>query len=284
MTEIIGSLADIAGSYDTLYCDLWGCLHNGQAPYPAAVDALLGFRKGGGAVVLLTNAPRPSDSVIRQLDRMGLPRDAWDVVASSGDAAEEAMNAGAVGRLVWHLGPEKDDSLFRSGMVERVDMAAADGIVCTGLFDEFEESPEDYRGRLMMAKQNRLTMLCANPDIVVDYGDRRIWCAGALAELYEGLGGTVLQVGKPHPPIYDLAARRLAIARPEAGNRILAVGDGIATDIAGAAVEGIDAIFVTGGLAADRFGPDVENPDPALLSEYLAAVPHRPRFAIGRLR
>ncbi|RLL72911.1 TIGR01459 family HAD-type hydrolase [Paenirhodobacter hankyongi] len=292
MTRIVQSLAEISAPYDALFCDLWGCLHNGVAPFPAAVAALQDFRAKGGRVVLLTNAPRPAKYVIATLDRLGVPRDAWDLVVSSGDAAQDAMFAGAVGRKVWHLGPEKDNGFFEEvpeawqGQpgVERVSLAEAEGIVCTGPFDEMNEVPEDYRPRFLLAKTRGLPMLCANPDIVVDMGETRIYCAGALAALYEDMGGEALYFGKPHPPIYDLARRRLAALGVAEDARLLAIGDGVNTDVAGAAGEGIDVLFVTGGLAADQFGPDIESPDAELLDTWLAARQQAPQFAIGRLR
>jgi HAD superfamily hydrolase (TIGR01459 family) len=292
MTQIVPSLAEISAPYDVLFCDLWGCLHNGVAPFPAAVAALQGFRARGGKVVLLTNAPRPSRFVIATLDRMGVPRDAWDLVVSSGDAAQDAMLAGAVGRKIWHLGPGKDDGFFTEippewqgqADFERVPFDEAEGIVCTGPFDEMTEVPEDYRSRFLLAKTRGLPMLCANPDIVVDMGETRIYCAGALAALYEEMGGTAMYFGKPHPPIYDLARRKLSAAGGVDDSRILAIGDGINTDVSGAAGEGIDMLFVTGGLAADQFGPDVEAPDAELLATWLAARQRDPLFTIGMLR
>ena len=289
MSKIIQSLSQIGADYDVLFCDLWGCLHNGKQPYPAAVAALQAFRAGGGKVVLMTNAPRPNQFVIAQLDRMGVPRDAWDIVVSSGDAAQEAMFAGAVGRKVWHIGTEKDDGFFDdipgefadAPPVHRVSLEEAEGIVATGPFDELTETPGDYHDRLMAARDRGLPMLCANPDVIVDMGETRIYCAGALAEYYEGLGGQSLYFGKPHPPIYD-RARRLLDLGPDA--RILAIGDGVFTDVKGALDQGIDALFVTGGLAADALGPDVENPDLALLLDWLGGHALAPQYSIGRLR
>lgn len=292
MTRLIHSLADIAAPYDALFCDLWGCLHNGVAPFPEAVEALQNFRNIGGTVVLLTNAPRPARFVQATLDKMGVPQDCYDLIVSSGDAAQDAMLAGAVGRKVWHLGPEKDDGFFteippewqgQEG-VERVPFEEAEGIICTGPFDEINEVPEDYRARFLMAKTRGLPLLCANPDIVVDLGDRRIYCAGALAALYEEMGGETLYFGKPHPPIYDLARRKLATIGLPDDARILAVGDGINTDVAGAMGEGIDALFVTSGLAHDQFGPDVEAPEPDLLRSWLAMRQKEPLYSIARLR
>ncbi len=292
MTRIVQSLAEISAPYDALFCDLWGCLHNGVAPFPEAVAALQGFRATGGKVVLLTNAPRPAPFVIATLERMGVPRDAYDLVVSSGDAAQDAMFAGAVGRKVWHLGPEKDAGFFEQipaewqgqAEIERVSFEEAEGIICTGPFDEINEVPEDYRARFLLAKGRGLPMLCANPDIVVDLGERRIYCAGALAALYEEMGGEAMYFGKPHPPIYDLARRKLAAIGGVEDGRILAIGDGINTDVAGAVGEGIDALFVTGGLAVDQFGADPEAPEAELLATWLAARQQDPLFSIGKLR
>lgn len=293
MTRIIPSLDSIAASYDALYCDLWGCVHDGMRPYPAAIAALARFKAAGGRVALMTNAPRPANAVQRMLDRMGVPRDVYDLIVSSGDAAQEAMMQGAVGRNIWHLGPEKDHGFFNDlpdwlramEPVKKVAFDLAEGIICTGPFDEMTETPEDYRGTFLAAKARGLKLLCANPDIVVDYGDKRIYCAGALAQLYEEMGGESLYYGKPHPPIYDLARRGLAaIGHDIPDERILAVGDGIFTDVQGGVAEGIDSLFITGGLAAEEFGTDVENPDETLLRHWLESQGPRPTYAIGRLR
>jgi HAD superfamily hydrolase (TIGR01459 family) len=293
MTRIIERLADVSASYDALFCDLWGCLHDGVRPFPAAVAALQGFRATGGRVVLLTNSPRPESGVIRQLDLLGVPRDAWDIVVSSGDAAQAGMLAGAVGRRVWHLGPEKDarfftaipDHLADAPAVERVGFEQAEGIVCTGPFTD-DDHPDDYRGRFLSARERGMKLLCANPDIIVDQGDRRLWCAGALAALYTEMGGESLYFGKPHPPIYDLARRRLAATGGEVGaDRILALGDGIATDVQGAISEDIDVVFITGGIAAADTGTAAEGqPDPDRLAAFLAPKGLTPTFAMGYLR
>jgi HAD superfamily hydrolase (TIGR01459 family) len=296
MTQIIPALSDVQSRYDAVFCDLWGVLHNGKVPFPAAVAALQGFRAQGGTVVLLTNAPRPKPSIVAQLDAMGVPRDCWDEVVSSGDAAQYALLTGAVGRRVHHIGAPKDEPFFtvfaddlravaaREGAIERVPMMQAEGLVVTGLADDLTETPEDYRAALLMAKTQGLVMLCANPDIVVDFGDKRLYCAGALAQAYEAMGGQVLYFGKPHPPIYDLARRRLAALTGKDDGQILAIGDGIATDVQGAMSEGIDALFVTGGIAADAFGADSNHPEPGLLEAWLAEQRLSPSFSIGHLR
>lgn len=296
MTEIIRSLADLSGRYDAVFCDLWGCLHNGKAAYPAAVAALQGFRAAGGKVVLLTNAPRPKSSVIKQLYGLGVPRDAWDIVVTSGDAAQMAMLSGAVGRKVHHIGAPKDEAFFTDFAedlaafattqppISRVALQEAEGIVCTGLADDLTETPDDYRATLLMGKTLGLPMLCANPDIVVDMGHMRLYCAGALAQAYEAMGGSALYFGKPHPPIYDLARRRLGEAGGPSDPQILCIGDGIFTDVQGGIGESLDTLFITGGLEAEQFGADVENPDPGLLNDWLGDRALSPSFAMGRLR
>ncbi len=296
MTEIIRSLSDLSGRYDAVFCDLWGCLHNGQTAFPAAVAALQGFRKTGGKVVLLTNSPRPESSVIKQLDGFGAPRDCWDLVVTSGDAAQMGMLSGAVGHKVHHIGAPRDEVFFTDfandlaayaktqPAIERVELKNATGIVCTGLRDDTTETPEDYRATLLLGKTLGLPMLCANPDIVVDLGDKRLYCAGALAQAYEEMGGTTLYFGKPHPPIYDLARRRLVEQAGLTDPQVLCIGDGIFTDIQGGAGEGLDTLFITGGLEAETFGPDVEAPDHVLLLPWLTEKQLTPNFAMGRLR
>jgi HAD superfamily hydrolase (TIGR01459 family) len=296
MTQIIPALAEISDRYDAVLCDLWGCLHNGVTPFPAAVAALQAFRAKGGKVVLLTNAPRPKSSVVKQLDGMGVPRDAWDDVVTSGDAAQYAMLTGAVGRKLHHIGAPKDMPFFTDFSADLAAVAAAEppfslvsindaeGIVCTGLTDDLTQTPDDYRGTLLMAKTLGLPMLCANPDIVVHWGDKLLYCAGALAQAYEKIGGKALYFGKPHPPIYDLARRRLAALGLRDDAAILAIGDGITTDIQGAMSENIDAVFITGGIDSTAFGPDSDNPDKALLEAWLAARQLSPSFALGHLR
>ena len=296
MTEIIRSLADLTGRYDAVFCDLWGCLHNGQAAFPAAVAALQGFRATGGRVVLMTNAPRPKSSIVKQLDGLGVPRDAWDIVVTSGDAAQMGMLSGAVGRRVHHIGAPKDEPFFTDFAedlaayartqppITRVALKDAEGIVCTGLADDLTETPDDYRAALLLGKTLELPMLCANPDIVVDMGDKRLYCAGALAQAYEQLGGTALYFGKPHPPIYDLARRRLAEAGAPADPQILCIGDGVNTDVQGGIAEGLDTLFITGGIDAAAFGADPSHPDKGLLEAWLAARQLSPGFAIGHLR
>ena len=292
MPRIINSLAEVSGAYKVLFCDLWGCVHDGVKPYPDAVAALHAFRAGGGVVVLVTNAPRHRASVARHLQKMGLPDDAWDIIASSGDSARAAMYRGVVGSKVWFMGERHDTNFFDPIKVvkdpvaiEQVPLEQAEGIVCTGPFDPFAPV-EDLRPQLLYAKQKGLKLLCANPDIVVDRGGKREWCAGAVARLYEEMGGESLYFGKPHPAIYDLTRARLAEAGALVPEReILAVGDGIATDIAGAMGEDIDSLFLTAGLAAEEIPLDAEGrPEPAALKAFTAEHMTTPTYAMGFLR
>lgn len=290
MTQIITSLADIANRYDVLLVDLWGCVHNGITAYDEAVAALKGFRKGGGTVVLLTNAPRSRHEVAKQLERFKVPQEAYDSIATSGDSARAALFQGAVGEKVWFMGQPFDETFFEPMdlienpvNIQRVDLEDADGIVCCGPFDPHAD-PAVNRPQFLYAKQKGLKLLCANPDIVVDRGETREWCAGALAQLYTEMGGESLYFGKPHPPIYDLARRRLAALDKDIDpSRVLAIGDGILTDIAGAMGEDIDALFITGGLAAQETGTQTQ-PDPEQLEQYLAKAGAAPQFSIGFLR
>lgn len=290
MTRIVENLAEVGAQYDALFVDLWGCVHNGVTALPDAVTALQAYRKTGGKVILVTNSPRPRAGVEKQLVQFGVPDDAWDDIATSGDSARSAMFRGVVGTKVWHLGPPNDAKFFEPLHlldnpidVQRVELAEAEGIVCTGPFDP-QADPEILRPQLLLAREAGLKLLCANPDIVVDRGDVREWCAGAVAALYTEMGGESLYFGKPHPPIYDLAQRRLsALGKDIADDRILAIGDGILTDIAGAMGENLDSLFITGGLAASET-ETTRQPDPAALVAYLTKEASAPTFSIGFLR
>lgn len=297
MTQIVDSLAAIAPRYTAVFCDLWGCLHNGREPFASAVAGLRAFKAQGGTVLLLTNSPRPKPSVVAQLDRIGVPRDLWDEIVSSGDATQialaEGIASGSLGPKVHHIGAEKDLPFFTDyppaiaaemQSITRVPMQEADLILCTGLADDTVETPDDYRGALLMGKTLGLPFLCANPDLIVDLGETRLYCAGALAEAYAAMGGKTLYFGKPHPPIYDLARRKLAEMTGTDDHTILCIGDGIGTDIKGAAGEGLDALFVTGGIAAAEFGDDPANPVPTRLHDWLRAQELSPEYAVGLLR
>lgn len=296
MTKIIDSLADISAPYEAVFCDLWGCLHNGITPFPAAVAALEAFRDAGKIVLLLTNSPRPSASVYTQLDQIGVPRDLYNGITASGDAARAALASGTYGKKVHHIGPARDESFFQGVSTEdfyqgldivTVPLDQAEGLVCTGLFDDETETPDDYRALFLEAKNNGLKMLCANPDLVVDRGDKRIYCAGALAAAYAEMGGEAHNFGKPHSPIYILARNRLTsiTGRIIEDKNILCIGDGINTDIRGAIAEDMDSLFISGGLAAEQTATTKNSgPDANKLNAFIAEVQLDPTYTIGFLK
>ncbi len=291
MTRIIENLAEVATKYDALFVDLWGCVHDGVRALPEAVTALQTYRANGGKVVLVTNSPKPRAGVATQLDSFGVARDSWNTIASSGDSARAAMFRGVVGQKVHFMGEwERDEGFFEPihvvenpVSIEIVPLDQAEGIVCCGP-DDPQADPEVNRPAFLYAKQKGLKLLCANPDIVVDRGDVREWCAGALARLYTEMGGESLYFGKPHPPIYDLARRRLSeLGLLPADSRILAIGDGLHTDIQGAQGEDIDSLYITGGLARG-ITKTAQQPDETALNIYLQKEMINPTYAIGQLR
>jgi HAD superfamily hydrolase (TIGR01459 family) len=247
----IEHLSDIAGGYDALFCDAWGVIHDGRTMFPGAAEAMVRFRQEQGPVVILTNAPRLSDVIPRQLDRLGLPREAYDAVVTSGDATKAEVEA-RKDTPFFRLGPPKDDGLFDAIRADFVSLDEAEAILCTGPMDDERETPEDYRGMLEGAASRRLPMICANPDKVVRYGDRLLYCAGALGDLYETLGGEVILAGKPHPPIYRLAFEAAALAAGRPVTRPLAIGDGVHTDVLGANHQDVDVVFVAHGVSLDE--------------------------------
>lgn len=246
---VLTTIAPLAADTDAWLVDIWGVMHDGVRPYQAAVAACRTFRHRGGTVLLLSNAPRPAPSVVQQLRRIGVADDAYCAVLSSGDAAR-AMIADLRGRGVLHIGPERDLPIFEGLGVELVALDAAAAIVCTGLRDDETETPGDYTGELSKALRRGLPMICANPDLKVERAGKLVWCAGGIAAAYQAMGGDVRYAGKPHAPIYAQARDMIARLRgADVGNaRLLAIGDGIKTDIAGALDAGIRAVFVASGV------------------------------------
>ena len=286
VVRILSELAEISGDYDALLVDLWGCYHDGIRPHRPAVEALRAFRRRGGLVVLLTNAPRTPPHVRAFLQDMGAPEDSYDAIMSSGGACQRAIASGAHGRRLHYIGPDSDRSLLTDLGLEDHPVEAAEALVVTGPEDRTVDPRLSYAGMIETWRARDLPMLCANPDIIVDRGEERLWCAGALARAYEEAGGRVTWFGKPHRATYDqnLSLIDELAGRPVSRRRVLAIGDGIHTDIAGAIGQGLDSVFVTGGLAAAEMGPDPENPDPARLERFLAEAGLAPPFTIGRLR
>ncbi len=290
MTQIIDALTDVSAQYDALFVDLWGCIHNGVTPFETAVSAMQTYRQQGGTVIYVTNAPRHRASVAKQLGKIGVAEDSYDDIATSGDSARAAMFRGAIGSKTYFIGQPHDQAFFdplsiieNPVEIQQVPLAQAEGIVCCGPVDPMAD-PDVYRSDFLYAKQKGMKLLCANPDIVVDRGEHREWCAGALAQLYTEMGGESLYFGKPHPPIYDLARRRLAaLGKNIPDSRILCIGDGVLTDIRGAMGEDLDSLFISGGLAAEETKTD-RHPDPDLLSAYLTKEMVEARYTIGKLR
>ena len=257
--RILTSLREIAADFDGILCDVWGVYHDGVRVHPAASRALAGFRGRGGHVVMLTNAPRPAPVVVETMRRLGGRDSDYDSVVTSGDAARAFLAAGSWGWRAYHLGPDRDGPLLRDLPLETVPLEESEFILCTGLFDDRRERPEDYAPLLARARERDLPMLCSNPDRFVDHGTVRLPCAGSLAAAYEALGGEVAWFGKPYPPVYEtaLAALDLAAGKPLPRDRVLAIGDGILTDVAGAAALGLPCLFITGGLARTELrGPN----------------------------
>lgn len=247
---LIASIAPLCGTSDAWLVDIWGVMHNGVAPFLGASDACRAFRQSGGSVLLLSNAPRPAGSVVEQLRRIGVPDDAYDAVLTSGDAAR-SMIAAYAGRPVLHIGPERDLPLFDGLGLVLAPLDAAEAVICTGLADDETETPETYAPMLAAAQTRALPMICANPDLKVERAGRIVWCAGGVAAAYEALGGSVAYAGKPHAPIYDAADA--AIARLRGGvavprTRLLAIGDGIKTDILGASAAGVRSVYIASGV------------------------------------
>jgi HAD superfamily hydrolase (TIGR01459 family) len=280
-TDRFGS---IAGHYDVVLSDVWGVVHNGVAATLPACDALAAFRKKGGTVVLITNAPRPGEVVARStLDKLGVPRAAYDGIVSSGDVTH-ALIAVRAGQRVFHIGPPRDLGLFKGLNAPVAPLESADYVVCSGLTDDTVETPQDYYDLIEAMHARGLPMICANPDIVVERGDMLVYCAGAIADLYAAAGGTVIYAGKPYRPIYDTA---LHIAKEKRGalppaQRLLAIGDSVRTDLKGAAALGIDCLFVTAGIHAEELGGR-ESPDAAALAKVFAAAGLFPKFVMREL-
>ena len=245
----------LASSYDVFLSDVWGVVHNGEVSFPDACDALMRARATGKVVILITNAPRPGEAVIRQIDHLHVPHEAYDGIVSSGDVTRDVI-AHRKGQTICHIGPERDHSIFKGLDVAFAPLESADYIVCSGLFDDEVEKPEDYRARLEIALKRKLFMVCGNPDLVVERGTRRVYCAGSIADLYATMGGEVLYAGKPYRPIYDMALAKAeaALGRTVDRKRVMAIGDSVRTDLKGARAFGIDMLFIAAGIHAEEFG------------------------------
>lgn len=280
--RVLDKLADITDAYDAVFCDVWGVLHNGVGSWPAAWKALVAEREAGRAVVLITNAPRPKGPVTEQLASLGVPDEAYDDVVTSGDVTRALIAQNA--RMIFHIGPDRDMSLYDGLDVEPVEEREASAVVCTGLFDDDNETPDDYTEMLQRLRARNLPFICANPDIVVERGDRLVYCAGALAKEFGFLGGRTLIAGKPHAPIYDEAMARASavLGREIARDRVLAIGDGMTTDVKGAMDYELDLLFISDGIHAREYGVP-GNPDPQRLADHLDGFGAHPVATMTKL-
>lgn len=279
---ILDGLSDIAAGYDALFCDAWGVIHNGRELFPGVAEALTRFRETRGPVVILTNAPRPAASIPPQLDRLGLPREAYDGVVTSGEATIAEVRK-RKGTPFFRLGPDLDDDLFEASGARFVSLDEAQAILCTGLADDLNETPEDYRDRLAGPAERGVPMICANPDRVVKFGDRMMYCAGSVADIYEQLGGEVRFCGKPHAPIYQACHDKLEeIGRT--ASRPLAIGDGIQTDILGANGQDMDVAFVAGGLFKEQVSAPTGRIDAQMLGQVLDDYGVTATYALNGLK
>lgn len=275
------NLGAVSADYDILLCDVWGVIHNGRESWPDAFGALTRFNQEGGHVVLISNSPRPAKDVIAQLDGLGVPREAWKAFVTSGDATRAELSKRAPGPALI-LGPERDWPLYAGlGLDVVEDAASAAFLSVTGLVDDETETPEDYRERLSAAAARDLELICANPDRVVQRGDKLIYCGGSLADLYESLGGRVTMAGKPYGPIYDLALKEgeMLLGGPVDRSRVLCIGDGVVTDVMGANAQALDCLFIAQGIHGDQAkGPDGAL-DPARAADLLKAETTYARYA-----
>jgi len=283
LPSLVPHFAPLAPGYDALLCDVWGVVHNGVAAFAHACDALMRARAGGAVVVLVTNAPRPNEVVARQLEKLRVPRETYDAIVTSGDATRAAI-AARPGQTLFHLGPERDRSLFGGLNLHFAPLTSADYVVCTGLDNDDVETPDDYRARLETMLARKLFMLCGNPDVVVERGTQLVYCAGALADLYATMGGEVLYAGKPYRPIYDLALAKAeaAAGRKLEASRVLAVGDSVRTDLKGARAIGVDFLFVTSGIHSEELGGR-ERPDRNALNATFTAAGEMPKAIMREL-
>jgi HAD superfamily hydrolase (TIGR01459 family) len=252
--RFVDNVRELVTETDVILSDIWGVIHDGLTGFPGPCEALRTFREQGGTVILITNAPRPADSVQAQLRDMNIADETYDAIVSSGDLTRNYV-ASHVRQSLFQIGPGRDSPVFNGLDVQFAPLERADYIVCTGLFDDETEMPEDYRDMLTQALTRKLTLICANPDMIVERGHRMIPCAGAVAELYRDMGGDVIFYGKPHRPIYDRALELAAAKRGKQtpANRILAIGDSVRTDLTGANAMGLNCLFVTRGIHSEEF-------------------------------
>jgi HAD superfamily hydrolase (TIGR01450 family) len=281
MAKRISNFTEITTHYDVVLSDVWGVVHNGVQAFPDACRALMDARAAGVTVVLITNSPRPSPGVIEQLRVLGVPDEAYDRIVTSGDVTRHLIAEGP--KKVFLLGPERDMPLFDGLDVRVVGQDEANAIVCTGFFDDEKEVPEDYHDMLEAFAKRDVPFICANPDLVVERGHRIIPCAGAVAAYYEELGGKTRIAGKPHFPIYDEALASARQARGEfAKDRVIAIGDGMPTDVRGAINQGLDLLYISAGIHVNEYTINGEI-DEAVMNAWLKREGALPKWWMPRL-
>ena len=239
----LNHLEDIYEKYDTFIIDLWGVMHNGVALNQNAIEAVDQLKKYSKKIVFLSNAPRPSSDVINFLLKMKMDKKYLDNVMTSGEAAMHALNQKKFGKTFYHLGPARDTSIFKKIKNYKTDLKSCDFILCTGLFDDYENDLNYYKKILSQNISKKL--ICTNPDLIVHKGGIEELCAGSVAKVFEELGGDVIYFGKPHKEIYNMCF--------ESNEKVLAIGDNLRTDIKGANNLKIDCIFITEGVHRKEF-------------------------------
>lgn len=281
---VISSVLPLVAQYDVWLCDVWGVLHNGEVPFADAGDACIRFREQGGTVILVSNSPRPGDAVAKQMAGIGVADGVFDAVVTSGDTTRQVLQDRS-NQSLFHLGPERDAPLLDGLDITLSDIDQCGYVLCSGLYDDLTETPDDYSDLLARMRAHELPMLCANPDIQVERGDRLIYCAGALAAAYSAIGGEVIYTGKPHAPIYERARHLIQKVRTQdvPQERILCIGDGIKTDMAGAAVSGMDALYIASLLHIDG-GHDGASLTPEILETAFQGAKMRPIAAQSGLK
>ncbi|MGE7371326.1 TIGR01459 family HAD-type hydrolase [Neorhizobium sp. NPDC001467] len=281
MTQRIHSLSEATGGYDVILSDVWGVVHNGVEAFTQSCDALAEARRAGKTVVLITNSPRRSADVVAQMRGLNVAEETYDRIVTSGDVTRKLIAEGP--KKVFLLGPERDMALLEGLDVTVTSAQEADSIVCTGFFDDETETPEDYTDMLKAWVARDLPFICANPDLIVERGERMIPCAGAVAAYYEQLGGRSRVAGKPHHPIYDAAIAEAEQARgPFERSKILAIGDGMPTDVRGALSQGLDLLYISGGIHAAEYMVHGQT-DEAIMKTWLASENATPKFWMPRL-
>lgn len=281
MTQRIQNLSDVTGGYDVVLSDVWGVVHNGVEAFPQSCEALARASKAGATVVLITNSPRRSADVITQMRALNVADETYDRIVTSGDVTRKLIAEGP--KNVFLLGPERDINLLDDLGVTVTSAQEAESIVCTGFFDDEKEVPEDYTDMLKAWVARDLPFICANPDLIVERGHKMIPCAGAVAAYYEQLGGKSQIAGKPHHPIYEAAiAQAQEVRGPVERAKILAIGDGMPTDVRGALSQELDLLYISGGIHAAEYTVGGQT-DEAILKAWLTEQNATPKFWMPRL-